>query len=73
MARKYTTDSEAYEVFIGQITPQEFIKGYEDFEDPIDEAVKDFLRNFPYVEPIPEWLEDAIYRHVSSSLEAITA
>lgn len=68
--RKYVSDAEAYEVFVGQITPQEFVKGYEEFESPVDEAVKDFLRNFPYDEPIPKWLEDALYRYVESSLEA---
>ena len=67
--RKYTSDLDAYAVFVGQITPQEFIKGYEDFEDVVDEAVKDFLRQFPFDEQIPEWLEDALYRYVSSSLE----
>lgn len=64
--RAYTSDAEAYEIFVGQITPKEFVKGYEDFECPVDEAVKDFLRNFPYDEPIPEWLENSLYRYVDS-------
>jgi len=67
--REYSSDSEAYEVFVGQITPQDFVKGYEEFESPVDEAVKDFLRSFPYDEPIPSWLEDALYRYVESKLE----
>jgi len=67
--RKYLSDRAAYEVFVGQITPQEFVKGYEEFECPVDEAVKDFLRGFPYDEPIPIWLEDALYRYVESHLE----
>ena len=29
---------------------------------------KDFLRNFPYDEPIPEWLENSLYRYVESNL-----
>lgn len=66
--RKYQSDSEAYEVFVGQITPKEFVQGYEEFEDSIDEAVKDFLRNFPFDEPIPSWLEDALYRYVDAAL-----
>jgi hypothetical protein len=66
--RKYISDAEAYEVFVGQITPQEFVEGYQEFECPVDEAVKDFLRNFPYDEPIPAWLEDALYRYVESRL-----
>jgi hypothetical protein len=67
--RKYVSDSEAYKIFVGQITPQEFVKGYEEFESPVDEAVKDFLKNFPYDEPIPAWLELALYRYVKSKLE----
>lgn len=68
--RKYVSDAEAYEVFVGQITPQEFVKGYEEFESPVNKAVEDFLWNFPYDESIPEWLEDALYRYVESKLEA---
>jgi hypothetical protein len=68
--RKYTSDSEAYEIFVGQITPQEFVEGYQEFEFPVDEAAKDFLRNFPYDEPIPSWLGDALYRYVESMLTA---
>ena len=67
--RKYVSDADAYETFVGQITPQGFVKGYEEFESPVDEAVKDFLRNFPYDEPIPFWLEDALYRYVEAKLE----
>jgi hypothetical protein len=64
------TDAEAYECYVGQITPQEFVKGYEEFECVPDEAVKDFLRNFPFAdESIPPWLEDALYRYVESKLE----
>jgi hypothetical protein len=68
--RQYTTDAEAYEVFVGSITPQEFIKGYEEFECPADEAIKDFLRNWPYAdETPPTWLENALYRYVESAGE----
>jgi hypothetical protein len=68
--RKYTTDAEAYEVFVGSITPQEFVNGFEEFDSPVDEAVKDFLRNFPYDEIPPVWLEDALYRYVEAQLDA---
>jgi hypothetical protein len=68
--RKYTTDAEAYAIFVGSITPQQFVDGFEEFECPVDEAVKDFLRNFPYDELIPLWLEDALYRYVEAQLEA---
>jgi hypothetical protein len=66
--RQYISDADAYKVFVGEITPQEFVKGYEEFECPVDEAVKDFLRNFPFDEPIPEWLEDALYRYVEAGV-----
>jgi hypothetical protein len=68
--RQYSTDAEAYEVFVGGITPQEFVKGFDAFECPVDEAVKDFLRNWPYGEPIPEWLESTLCRYVESRLDA---
>jgi hypothetical protein len=67
--RKYVSDAEAYNKFVGNITPYEFVEGFEEFDCPVDEAVKDFLRNFPYDEPIPAWLEDALYRYVESKLE----
>jgi hypothetical protein len=63
------SNSEAYKTYVGSITPQEFIKGCEDFEDPIDEAVKDYLRNFPFAEPIPSGLEDALYKYISGALD----
>jgi hypothetical protein len=68
--RQYSTDAEAYEVFVGGITPQEFVKGFDAFECPVDEAVKDFLRSFPYEEAIPDWLEDALCRYVQAQLDA---
>jgi hypothetical protein len=68
--REYTTDSEAYEIFVGKVEPQEFVRGYEEFDCPVDEAVKDFLRNWPHVdEAPPSWLEDALYRYVESKIE----
>ena len=66
--RAYTTDSEAYEVFVGQITPEEFIKGYEEFECPIDEAIKDFIRNWPHADEMPpSWLEGALYDYIEAN------
>jgi hypothetical protein len=67
--RAYTTDSDAYDIFVGGITPAEFIKGYEEFEFPVDEAIKDFLRSWPYIdETPPSWLEEALYRYVESQI-----
>ena len=66
--RAYTTDSDVYDTFVGGITPAEFIKGYEELEDPIDEAIKDFIHNWPYDdETPPSWLEESLYRYVESS------
>jgi hypothetical protein len=67
--RQYTSDSDAYETFVGSVTPEEFVRGYEEFDCPADEAVKDYLRQFPFEEEIPEWLESALYRYVSSALD----
>lgn len=68
--RQYISDSEAYAVFVGSITPQEFVRGFEEFECPELEAVRDFLRNFPFDEVPPPWLEDALYRYLESQLDA---
>lgn len=62
--RDYSSDSESYEVFVGQITPQDFVKGFENFDD----AVKDFLSSFPYDEPIPSWLETSLVTYLESQL-----
>jgi hypothetical protein len=63
--RAYTSDSDAYEVFVGQLSPAEFVAPYSEFECPIDEAIKDFIRQWPYPdEAPPSWLEDALYRYV---------
>jgi hypothetical protein len=67
--RAYTTDAEAYEVFVGQITPEEFINGYEEFECPIDEAIKDFIRSWPHTdETPPSWLDGALYSYIESRI-----
>lgn len=63
--RRFICDLESYEVFIGGLTPQEFVKGYESASS----AVKDFLDNFPYEEEIPNWLQASLIRYVESQLE----
>ena len=42
--RAHTSDAKAYETFVGQITPQEFITGFEEFDCPIDEAIKSLIQ-----------------------------
>ena len=67
--RAYTTDADAYEIFVGQITPSEFVSPYLEFECAVDEAVKDFIRQWPYPdEAPPSWLEDALYRYVEANI-----
>ena len=67
--RIYKSDSDAYEIFVGSISPQEFVKGYEKFDCPADEAIKDFLRTWPYEdEAPPSWLEDALLGYVQLAL-----
>ena len=69
--RAYTSDQDAYEVFVGQVTPHEFLQGYEEFECPYDEAIQDFFRNWPHAdEAPPSWLQDALYRYVGSAIDA---
>ena len=68
--RSYTSDSDAYEIFVGALSPQEFVTGYEEFECPAEEAVKDFLRTWPYEdESPPSWLEDALLGYVQTALD----
>lgn len=68
--RAYTSDSDAYKIFVGQNTPDEFVAPYAEFECPIDEAIKDFIRQWPFPDEVPPiWLEDALYRYVEENLD----
>jgi hypothetical protein len=61
--RQFVSDFESWNVFIGAITPKQFIEGYEAFQNPLDKALEDFIKDFPFNEPIPEWLEDSLRRY----------
>ena len=65
--RTYKSDSEAYEVFVGGITPEEFVSGFDSYEA----AVADFMAHFedPDGEESPTWLEDALLRYLADKLE----
>ena len=64
------TDAQLYECYVGSLTPEEFVKGYENCDgDCIHEAIKGFLRQWPWEEPIPDGLVAALYRYVASVLE----
>ena len=66
--RPYTTDKAAYEIFVGGITPRQFIAPYGEFDDPISEAISDFIQQWPWEdEAPPSWLASALYRYVEDS------
>ena len=65
--RQYTSDHEAYEIFVGQITPEEFIAPFVGSNDPTAEAIRSLLSDWPWEETAPSWLEDALYRYVEDS------
>lgn len=66
--RPYTTDKAAYEIFVGGITPRQFVAPYGESNDPTAEAIRDLIRQWPWDEVPPSWLEDALYRYVEDSL-----
>lgn len=63
--RAYTSDRKAYEVFVGQITPQEFVAPFGN----INKAISNLIENWPYDEPVPSWLEAALFRYVEDRLD----
>lgn len=65
---KYISDQDTYERFVGSITATEFIKGYEEFDDPIDEAIKEVL-SVHDPEVVEDWMAESIWRYVESELE----
>lgn len=64
LERKYVSDFESYAVFVGQITPQEFVAP---FDGDLSRAI-DNLETGVYDEPIPSWLKGAITRYVEEKL-----
>lgn len=64
--RKYVSDSKAYECFVGQITPQEFVKP---FDGDVDAAIANLVGDgWCWDEPVPSWLKDAVGRYVAERL-----
>jgi hypothetical protein len=59
--RKFVSNSESYEVFVGGITPKEFVQDYETVEDAVD----DFLLNWQYDESVPTWLRSSLIQYVT--------
>jgi hypothetical protein len=64
--RAYKSDAEAYEVFVGGITPEQFVAGF----DSTESAVTDFMENFedPDGEDAPSWLESALLSYLEIKL-----
>ena len=72
--RVITTNADAYETFIGQLSPREFLNGYPVYAGSPDyarKAVCEFIANdWPYDdEAAPTWLENALVEHIESELE----
>lgn len=65
--RQYTTDYEAYQVFVGQITPQEFVSPF----GSINLAIDNLIANWQFQEPVPSWLYSALFRYVEDRLEEL--
>jgi len=62
--RKFVSNSEAYEVFCGGVTPKGFVEGFESVES----AVNDLLESWSYDEPIPSWLSSALTEYIEGVL-----
>lgn len=58
--RKYVSDSETWEVFIGGLTPQEFCQGF----ISMDAAINYYLANYPFDDPQPSWLRGSLMAYI---------
>jgi len=62
--REFVSNSEAYECFVGSITPQEFVKSFES----VEAAINNLLETWTWDEPIPSWLSSALFEYVEGAL-----
>ena len=60
--RQFTTNSDAWEIFVGSITPQEFFAPFNSASDAIESLIADW----PWDEPVPTWLRSALANYISS-------
>lgn len=60
--RQFTTNDEAYEIFVGSLTPQEFIAGYDTPELAVDQYLD---HGYPHEEK-PTWLRKALIEYLNS-------
>ncbi len=67
--RAYISDSEAYDVFVGGITPQEFMQTFTPVYISAQEAVSEFIENACFDQEVPSWLESALTRYIEKAIE----
>jgi hypothetical protein len=63
--REYTDDQDAYETFVGNITPQEFVKPF----GSINAAIDNLIDNWVWNEPVPSWLKKALFCYIEDKID----
>lgn len=66
--RPYNSDAETWNVFVGSITPQEFLDPYIGSDDPTSHAIRSLMRTWIWDEEPPKWLESILRRYISNNL-----
>lgn len=62
--RPYNSDAETWNVFVGSITPQEFLDPYIGSDDPINAAIHSLMSSWGWYEEPPSWLEASLTRYI---------
>jgi hypothetical protein len=65
--RTYISDSEAYDVFVGGTSPEEFISGFISVQAAVTDFIEFTRLDQPYQE-IPSWLEGALVRYIEKAI-----
>lgn len=58
---------EVYDKYVGSLTPKEFIAPYSTFDNPIKEAIKEYLRDYPFEDTPPSDLADILYLYLNAN------
>jgi hypothetical protein len=62
----------AYELFVGQITPQEFLYGFDSIQSAVSQLIAEsWWKGDDYGTPAPDNLADLISRYVEKELAAM--
>lgn len=62
--RKYISDAETWNIYVGNITPKEFMGGY---DNPID-AVQNYInKDYPFGDDKPSWLRGSLVSYIESN------